>query len=73
MESRESLCVHRPKILSVSVGPQYDKLTERIRHLCKNVFDHLLVAPSQSKTNRREQKLYFDTSQLVRIRNLEAH
>ena len=46
-ESREILCVHRSKILAVSVGPGYKTLSEWIRCLYSNVNDCLFGATSQ--------------------------
>ena len=44
LESREILCVHRLKILTVSAGPGYKILREWIRCLYNNVNDRLYVA-----------------------------
>ena len=65
MESREILCVHRPKILTVSASPGYKNLREGIRCLYNNVIDRLCVATNQSTNDQREQTLHLDTSQLV--------
>ena len=62
MESRETLCVHRPKF---SVGPGYKILSEWIRCLYNNVIDRLCVVTNQSTNDQREQTLHLDTSQLV--------
>ena len=61
-ESREILCVPRPKFLSSSAGPGYKILRECIRCLYNNVFDRLCVATSQSTNDQREQTLHLDTS-----------
>ena len=68
MESREFLCVHRPKILTVSAGRGYKILEESIQCLYNNVIDRLCVATSQSVNDRREQMLRLNTGQLALIR-----
>ena len=65
LESRKILCVHPPKILTVSVGPGYKILREWIRCLYNNVIDRLCVVTIQSTIDQREQTLHLDTSQLV--------
>ena len=65
LESREILCVHRPKFLAVSVGPGYKNLRERIQCLYNNVIDRLCVVTNHSTNDQREQTLHLDTSQLV--------
>ena len=65
LESREILGVRRPKVLTVSVVPEYKILRERIRCLYSNVIDRLCVATNQSTNDQREQTLHLDTSQLV--------
>ena len=73
LDSRETLCVHRPKFLTVSAGPGYKILREWIRCLYNNVIDRLCVATSQSIKDRREQMLRLDTSELALIRVLIVH
>ena len=73
LESREFLCVHRPKFLTVSAGPGYKILRERISCLYNNVIDRLCVATSQSIIDRREQMMRRDTSQLALIRVPVVH
>ena len=70
LESRESQCVHRPKILNVSVGPGFETLSEWIRFLYYNVIDHLVEVTSQSTNDLRVQMLRPDTNQLALIRDL---
>ena len=65
LESREILCVHRPKFLTASAGPRYKTSREWIRCLNNNIIDRLCVATNQSTNDRREQTLRLDTSQLV--------
>ena len=65
LESREFLCVHRPKILTVSAGPRYKILREWIRCVYNNVIDPLCLATNQSTSDQKEQTLHLDTSQLV--------
>ena len=64
-ESREILCVHRPKLLTVSVSPGYKILMEWIRCLNNNVIDRLCAVTIQSTNNKREQTLHLNTSQIV--------
>ena len=65
LESRESLCIHRPKFLTVSVVPGYKTLREWIQCLYSNVIDRLCVVTNKSTNDEREQTLHLDTSQLV--------
>ena len=65
LESRETLCVHRPKLLTVSAGQGYKFFREWLRCLYNNVIDRLCVATNQSTNDQREQTLHLDTSQIV--------
>ena len=67
------MCVHRPKILTVSAGPGYKILREWIRCLYNNVMDHLFVETSQSTNDRRLQPLRLDTNQVALIRDPTMH
>ena len=73
MESRDILCVHRPKFLTFSAGPGFKILREWIRCLYKIVIDRLFVATSQSTNDRRLETLRLDTNQLVLIRDPIVH
>ena len=72
-ESREVLCVHRPKVLNVSAGPGYGTWREWIRCLYNNVIDRLFEATIQSTNDRGVQTLHLDTNQLVLIRDPNMH
>ena len=61
----ERFCVHRPKILTFSVGPGYKILREWIQCLYNNVIGRLCMVTNQSTNDQREQTLHFNTSQLV--------
>ena len=63
LESREILCFHRPKVLTVSKGREYENSREWIRFLYNNVTDHLGLATNQSTKDQREQTLLLDTRQ----------
>ena len=67
LESRQFLCVHRRKLLTVSVGPEYKTLMEWIWCLYNNVFDLLFMATSQPTNDRRVQTLRLHTNQLALI------
>ena len=54
MESREILCVHRPKSLNVLNDREYEILTEQIHCLCNNVIYRLSAATNQSTDEQRE-------------------
>ena len=64
LESREILCVHRPKFLKALNVPEYKFLTEQNHCLCINVIYRLSTATSQSTNDQREHTLHLDTSQL---------
>ena len=69
LESREILCVHRPKFLN-ALNVREDKiLTEQIHSLCNNVIYRLSAATNQSTNNQREQTLHLATSQLALTRD----
>ena len=63
LESREILCVHRPKFLNVSVVPGYKILREWSRCLYNNVIDRLCVVTNRSTIDQKVQTLHPDTSQ----------
>ena len=65
LESREILCVHRPKSLNALNVREYKISTEQIHCLCDNVIYRLSVATNQSTNDQREQTLHLDTSQLA--------
>ena len=65
LESREILCVHRPKSLNALNVQGYKILTEQIHCLCNNVTYRLSAATNQSTNDQTEQTLHFNTSQLV--------
>ena len=65
LESREILCVDRPKNLTVSAGPGFEISREWIRCLHNDVIDRLCVATDQLTNDQREQTLHLDTNQLV--------
>ena len=65
LESREILCVHRLKFLTVSVVPGYKILREWIRCLYNNVIDRLCVVTNRSTIDQKVQTLHLHTSQLV--------
>ena len=64
LEIGEILCVHRPKILTVSAGPGYKILRQWIQCLYNNVIDRLCVATNQSINDQREQMLHLESNQL---------
>ena len=66
LESREILCVHRPKSLKALNDRGYKILTEQIHCLCNNVIYCLSAATNQSTNDQKEQTLHLDTSQLAR-------
>ena len=68
LESRKLLCVHFPKLFTVSAGPGYKVLREGIRCLYINVIDRLCVATRESINDRREQILRLSSSELALIR-----
>ena len=55
-DSRELLCVHRPKFLTVSDGLGFKSVREWIRCLYNNVIDRLFVATSQKLKDRRGRR-----------------
>ena len=63
MEGREILCIHRPEILTVSVGPGYKTSRECIQSFYNDVIDRLIVATSQPKNDHSELMLRLDTNQ----------
>ena len=65
LESREILCVHRPKFLTVSFVPEYKLFRDWIRCLYNNVIDNLCVVTNQPTNDQREQTLHLDTTQQV--------
>ena len=65
LESRKNFEVHRPKLLTVSVGPGYKILSEWIRCLYNNVIDRLCVVTNQSTNDQKERTLHLHTIQLV--------
>ena len=65
LESREILCVHRPKSLNALKFRVYKISTEQNQCLCNNVNYGLSAATSQSTNDQKEQKLHLDTSQLA--------
>ena len=67
LENKEILCVHRPWIWNVSVGPGLKILRDWIWCLCNNVIDRLFEATSQSTIDRRVATLRVDTNQLALI------
>ena len=67
LESREILCVHRPKSLKTLIVREYKILTEQIHCLYNNVIYRLPAAANQSTKDQREQTLHLDTSQLALI------
>ena len=69
LESREILCVHRPKSLDALIVREYKILTEQIHCLCNNVIYRLSAATNQSANDQREQTLPPDTSQLALIQD----
>ena len=69
LETREILCVHCPKFLTVSVGPGYKILREWIRCLYNNVIDRLCLAKTQSTNDQKKQTLQLNCSQLVLNKN----
>ena len=73
LDSREILCVHRPKVLIVSAGPRYQTLKDWIRCLYNNVIDRLFDATSQLTNDPRIQTLRLDTKQLLLIGDQTLH
>ena len=65
LESREYLCVHRPKTLKALNNREYKILTEQIHCLFNNVIFRLSAATNQSTNDQREQTLHPDTSQVA--------
>ena len=65
LESREILCVLRPKSLNALNVREYKIFTEENHCLCNNVIYRLTVATNQSTNDQREQTLHLDTSHLV--------
>ena len=65
LESKEILCVHRPKSLNALNVWEYKILTEQIHCLCNNLIYRQSAATNQSKNDQREHTLHLDTSQLA--------
>ena len=65
LESREILCVHRPKSLKALNDREYEILREQIHCLFNNVIYRLSTAKNQSTNDQREQTLHLDTNQLA--------
>ena len=65
LESREILCVHRPKTLNALNVQEYKVLTEQNHCLCNNVVYRLSAATNQSTNDQTEQTLHLNTSQLA--------
>ena len=69
LESREILCVHRPKSLNTLNLRDYKIMTEQVHRLCNNVIYRLSAAKNQSTNDQREQTLHLDTNQLALIQD----
>ena len=65
LESKEVLCVHRPKSLNALTVRENEILTEKIHCLCNNVVYRLSAATNHSTNDQREQTLHLNTSQLA--------
>ena len=65
LESREILCVHRPKTLNALNVRECKILTEQNHCLYNNVIYRLSAATNQSTNDQKEQTLHLDTSQLA--------
>ena len=63
LESREILCVHRPKSLNALNVRECKILTGKNHCLCNNVIYRLSAATNQSTNDQKEQSLHLDTSQ----------
>ena len=53
LESKEVLCVHRPKSLNGLGGPVYKNSTEQIHCLCNNVIYRMSAATNQSTNDQK--------------------
>ena len=73
LDSREILCVHRPKILNASSVQGHKNLREWIQSLCSNVVDRPVLATNQSSNDRWVQTLRLNTIQRVLIRDRTVH
>ena len=73
LETREILCLHRPKTLNASDFQRYIILDEWIQCLFSNPVDRLFVATSQSANDPRLQILRLDTNQLAAFRDPTEH
>ena len=67
LNSKEILCIYRPKTSNVSNNRGYRSLMECIQCLRSKLFDHLIMTTSQSLNDRKEYLLRIDTSQLALI------
>ena len=67
-ESREILCVHRSKLLTVSFGPKYKISSEWFWCLYNKVVDRQFEATNQWINDNREQLLPVDTKDVALIR-----
>ena len=65
LESREILCVHRPKSLNALNVRECKILTEQNHCLCNNVIYRLSAATNQSTNDQREWTLHLNISQLA--------
>ena len=65
LESKEILCVHRPKSLNALNDREYQILTEQFHCLCNIVIHRLSAATIQSTNDQRGQTFHLDTSQLA--------
>ena len=65
LESRDILCVDRPKCLNALNDREYEVLTEHIHCLCNNVIYRLFALTNQSTNDQKEQTFHLDTSKLA--------
>ena len=73
METRKTLCVHRPKTLNASNVQGHEVLKDCIQCLCSNLVYRLFMRTNQPINDRRANMLSLDNYQQDLIQHPTMH